>query len=192
MKFLIFLSTFLTIEACEPTVPNIEVDVNGVDNSKQNGLQYVEGKLFSGYLISFSENGKLAAKKGFLKGKQEGKAFVYFANGQLKEERLFKNNLKTGIHRAYYSNGSLRFYYRFEKDLPVGVHKEYYANGQLFSLSTYNEQGKPEGVQQQFFESGKIKANYKLVNGRRFGLLGAKGCMGENEREENDDFRFSN
>ena len=42
----------------------------------------------------------------------------------------------------------------------------------------------PEGLQQLYFASVKIKANYVIKNGRRYGLLGAKGCMGENEKRE--------
>ena len=83
------------------------------------------------------------------------------------------------LFEKLYKNGFKRFEYLVEKDIPVGIHQEWYANGQIFSLLTYNDEGQPNGIQKMWFENGKIKANYVVKNGKRFGFLGAKGCVGE-------------
>jgi antitoxin component YwqK of YwqJK toxin-antitoxin module len=37
--------------------------------------------------------------------------------------------------------------------------------------------GHESGAQQQFYTDGKIKANYTIIDGRRYGLLGTKNCV---------------
>jgi antitoxin component YwqK of YwqJK toxin-antitoxin module len=100
----------------------------------------------------------------------------------LSEKRFYRNNQKFGHHIAFWGNGQKRFDYHFVEDMPVGEHKQWYQSGQLFSLCHYNKQGQPAGRQSFWYENGKLKANFEVVEGRRFGLLGAKGCMGENEK----------
>lgn len=168
--------------SCKPEIPSVEVNADLEVLYRKNGLQFASGKLFSGYIVEKSSNGTIHSKQGFLNGKAEGVATRFYENGKIQELRYFTANHKTGKHEGFYPDGSLKFEYYFENDLPVGVHKEFYENGQLFALSTFNSVGQPEGLQQQFFESGKVKANYTLKNGRRYGLMGAKGCMGENEK----------
>jgi antitoxin component YwqK of YwqJK toxin-antitoxin module len=41
---------------------------------------------------------------------------------------------------------------------------------------TYRK-GYEDGLQQQFYESGKVKANYMMLDGRRYGMLGTKNCV---------------
>lgn len=51
-------------------------------------------------------------------------------------------------------------------------------------IFNYNSQGQPEGKQKMWFANGQVKSNYVMKNGRRFGFLGAKGCMGEGEKKQ--------
>jgi antitoxin component YwqK of YwqJK toxin-antitoxin module len=37
--------------------------------------------------------------------------------------------------------------------------------------------GHEEGPQKWWYDNGKIKANYIIQDGRRFGLLGTKNCI---------------
>jgi antitoxin component YwqK of YwqJK toxin-antitoxin module len=37
--------------------------------------------------------------------------------------------------------------------------------------------GKEEGTQKAFKSDGRIKANYTVINGERFGLIGMKRCF---------------
>ncbi|KPM47100.1 hypothetical protein AFM12_17610 [Jiulongibacter sediminis] len=150
---------------------------------KEKGILHLNQRAFSGYLVTYLNDGQLISKTGYLNGKLEGVSQKWAAEGQLTEERYYHQNQRTGRHVGYFENGQKRFEYDFNRGLPIGTHKEWLEDGQLYSISNYNSDGQPEGEQKLYFPSGKTRANYVVKNGRRYGLLGAKGCMGENERQ---------
>lgn len=39
------------------------------------------------------------------------------------------------------------------------------------------KKGFEEGSQKMFYDNGKVKVNYIMINGRRYGLLGTKNCV---------------
>ncbi|WP_304236653.1 toxin-antitoxin system YwqK family antitoxin [Jiulongibacter sediminis] len=176
----IILASLLGFSKSEIT----ENQVSGSDSrlKKAKGILYLNQKAFSGYLVTYSNDGQLISKTGYLNGKLEGVSQKWTAEGQLTEERNYHQNQRTGRHVGYFENGQKRFEYYFNRGLPIETHKEWLEDGQLYSISNYNAKGQPEGEQKLYFPSGKIRANYVVKNGRRYGLLGAKGCMGENER----------
>lgn len=177
-KFIPFL--LLIIVACNSS--QVEITWDEKLFSQNNDVLLYQQKAFSGTLVKYYSNKKLASKQNFTEGKLEGLTEKWFENGQIQERRFYSQNHKTGKHKAWWENGQKRFEYEFENDAPIKNHKEWYPNGQLFSVNNYDENGQPAGVQQMWFDDGKIKANYEVKNGRRFGLLGAKGCMGNNEK----------
>ncbi len=173
---------FLLIISCsrtQKTIPKIEILFDSNELTKKDDILYFENKLFNGYVIDKNIDGKLLSKSGYLNGKLEGLQHKWFENGNKIEVRFYENNQKNGKQEGWYKNGSKRFEYLVENDIPIGIHQEWYANGQLFSLLTYNDEGQPHGIQKMWFENGKIKVNYVVKNGRRYGFLGAKGCVGE-------------
>ena len=99
----------------------------------------------------------------------------YFPNKQLMEYREFVNEMKNGKQVAYWDNGNKRFEFVAKDDAYEGELKEWDYNGKLFHLAHYKN-GQEEGVQKLWYENGKIRANYVIINGRRFGLLGTKNC----------------
>ncbi len=162
-------------------IPQNEIWASDSTLSTQQGHLYLKDKPYSGFVISRYANGKLASKNSYLNGKLEGKQEKWYQNGDLQEIRFYETNRKVGKHEGWYQNGQKRFEYFINNDVPVKIHREWYENGQLFTFNTFNDAGQPEGLQQMWFENGKIKANYVVKEGRRFGLLGAKGCMGKRE-----------
>lgn len=115
----------------------------------------------------------------FKKSENEyGKLFVYkkyYPNHQLMEYREFRNAMKNGKQIAYWDNGRKRFEYNAKNDAFEGELMEWDYNGNLFHLAHYKN-GREEGVQKLWYENGKIRANYIILNGRRYGLLGTKNC----------------
>ena len=107
------------------------------------------------------------------------------------EVRHYVENRKVGTHEGWYENGQKRYEYFIENDIPIKTHREWYPNGQLYSRFNFNNDGQSEGTQQVWFANGQIKSNYVIKNGRRFGFLGAKGCMGEGEKKLSG-FQFKN
>ncbi len=176
----------LLLGSCQATssVPDVETPVTDTKLAVIEGILFFNHKPYSGFVIEKFPSGKLASKNGYLKGKLEGIQEKWFENGQLQELRFYADNRKIGKHEGWYANGQKRFEYLIENDIPVKTQQEWYANGQRYTLFNYNNEGQPEGTQQMWFENGQIKANYVIKNGRRFGLFGAKGCMGENEKKQ--------
>jgi hypothetical protein len=150
---------------------------------RQEILFYAQ-KPFSGFVIGKHLNDKLASKNGYLNGKLEGKQAKWYPDGTTMEIRFYHDNRKIARHTGWWENKQMKFEYFIENDIPIKTHREWYPNGQLFSLSNYSKEGQPEGEQKMWFENGQIKANYVIRDGRRFGFLGAKGCMGENEKKQ--------
>ena len=66
--------------------------------------------------------------------------------------------------------------YQFESDEYQGTCKEWNEKGLLVKQMNYH-QGHELGSQKWWYDNGKIKANYIIQNGRRFGLLGTKNCI---------------
>ncbi len=180
--FLFFL--ILLFGACESNIPNLEIESDSQLITKKEGLVYYQLKPFSGFLIEKYLNHRIASRAGYLDGKLEGKQQKWYANGSKMQIRFYNKNRKVGQHNTWWPNGRMKFEYFIEHDIPIKTHREWYSNGQLYSVFNYNLDGQPEGSQQIWFENGQIKANYVIKNGRRFGFLGAKGCMGENEKKQ--------
>lgn len=189
MRFLFWIMSGFWVACTQPSgnrderavIPQNEMLASDSRLTMQQGLLYLAGKPYSGIVNSRYANGKLATKDSYLNGKLEGKQEKWYENGAIREIRYYTANRKVGKHEGWYQNGQKRFEYFINNDVPVKIHQEWFANGQLFTFNTYNDQGQPEGLQQMWYDNGKIKANYVVKGGRRFGLLGAKGCMGKRE-----------
>ena len=104
----------------------------------------------------------------------------YFPSGKIMEIRQFSNGVKNGLQTGFWENGNKRFEYVAVNDACEGELREWAENGQLFHLATYKN-GREEGVQKMWHADGRIRSNFVLINGRRYGLLGTKNCINENE-----------
>ena len=194
MKKITLLILFYSLCACkkktreiEPTdfkIPDSLVVLADTNLSERQGILYYTQKPFSGFVIENYSSEQLAFKNGYLNGKLEGKQEKWYSDGSKMEIRFYHANQKIGKHTGWWENKKIKFEYFIENDIPIKMHREWYPNGQLYSLSTYNIKGQPEGTQQMWFGTGQIKANYVIKDGRRFGFLGAKGCMGEGENNQ--------
>jgi len=194
MKYLLIIASIIITSACTKQaevveenfveIPKIEILSTNKELSVSHDTVFFQGKLYSGFVLEKYENGQVAANNGFFNGKLEGKQEKYYPDGSKMELRFYHENRKNGTHHGWWQNGQMKFEYFIKADIPVGTHKEWYPSGQLYSLYTYNQEGQPEGKQQMWFETGQVKSNYVFKDGRRFGFLGAKGCMGENERKQ--------
>ncbi len=167
-------------------IPKTELLADNKGFGWQQDILFFKRKPYSGYVLEKYPNGHKATLNAYFRGKLEGIQQKWFENGAKMEVRHYAENRKVGTHEGWYENGQKRYEYFIENDIPIKTHREWYQSGQLYSLFNYNNQGQPEGTQQMWFATGQIKANYVIKNGRRFGLLGAKGCMGEGEKKLSD------
>jgi len=149
-----------------------------------NGVLYYNDAPFNGTLKSFNEVNQTRNTTNYMHGKKDGEERKIDQNGTLAELRYYKNGLKVGVHKAWRKNGQQLFEYPYNNlGRYHGAMKEWYANGQLVRLFNYVD-GKEVGPQKMWLSNGNIKANYTVVHGERYGLIGLKKCYSLKTNDE--------
>jgi antitoxin component YwqK of YwqJK toxin-antitoxin module len=143
-----------------------------------NGIVYYKKQLFSGEVYLLYPGGDTAGISGYAAGKENGWHRKWYSNKSLSEERFYKDGRKEGIHKAWWENGKPKFEYHFENDEHEGELKEWFVDGKPSRLFHYSK-GHEEGNQKMWWDDGRIRANYIVRDGERFGLLGQKLCKNE-------------
>lgn len=101
---------------------------------------------------------------------------TYFANGAIAAERRYIGDREEGRHVGWWENGRLRFDFTYRDGVMEGEAREWFEDGGLYRVTHYRR-GQEEGAQQMWWPDGSLRASYAVRDGRRFGLLGAKGCV---------------
>jgi antitoxin component YwqK of YwqJK toxin-antitoxin module len=99
-----------------------------------------------------------------------------YPDGRIAEARMWRGGQEEGVHAAWWPNGRRRFEYAYHWGLMRGVAREWYPSGALFTEQHYLD-GHEAGLQRMYWEDGRTRASYVIRDGRRYGLLGAKGCV---------------
>ena len=142
----------------------------------KKGFLYVNDSIFSGMIYYLYPNSRDTLKiENYSNGKENGYWFQYYPNHVLKEKRFFVNGKKEGEHIGFYENGEKRFSYHLKNDVYEGNNREWTSDGRLIKDMNYRL-GQEQGSQKIWYDNGKIKANYVIKDGRRYGLLGTKNC----------------
>jgi len=139
------------------------------------GTWYYKNSPYDGYSLALHENGTLAEKVGFIKGKREGVAQRWSANKVLRVEYHYKNNRLEGSYKTWWENGQLAQEANYANGNMQGVEKKWYPDGQL-AKERYLVNGREEGLQKAWLENGVLYVNYEAKNGRIFGLRRANSC----------------
>lgn len=160
----------------EEKIPPIFTLKSAFGISYTNDVVFLDGKQYNGFLYQLNPNGMdTLSIEGFKDGLLSGVCRKRFPNGQFMEERHFFNGKKHGKQLAYWPNGHKRFEFTAKDDAYEGELKEWGASGYLYHIGNYVN-GQEEGVQKMWYENGKLRANYVIVQGKRYGLLGTKNC----------------
>lgn len=143
--------------------------------SYAQGIVRYGGEAYSGYVLDLHPDGSPKKKTSIIEGKRNGPEWVWYPNGQLKEQRFYLDHQKHGEHKGWWPDGTPRFRYQFDRGQYDGEVINWFANGKPLSVFHY-EQGQEVGSQRLYREDGSFKANYVVRDGRRYGLIGTKGC----------------
>ena len=100
-----------------------------------------------------------------------------YPNGQLWYRRTYRDGREDGVHTGWWADGRIHFVYTYRDGLIEGLAREWFPNGRRYREFHYVA-GQEEGSEQMWYTDGKLRANYVVRNGRRFGLPGTKGCTG--------------
>ena len=174
------LISWLAFSSCtsrEEKVSLSLIEVTDEDIKSQGGITYVEQKPYSGTLYKlYPGTADTLYIRKYLQGKEHGHWKQFHPGNELAEHRYFRNGQKEGEHIGYFPGGQLRFSYQLANDVYEGNNREWNIDGSLILDMNYVA-GQEEGSQKVWYDNGKIKANYVIKNGRRFGLLGTKNCL---------------
>jgi antitoxin component YwqK of YwqJK toxin-antitoxin module len=140
-----------------------------------NDVVYLNKVKFSGFLFELYPNQDTISSEGFINGQLSGICRKWYPNKQLMEERFYANGKKNGRQAAYWENGNKRFEFFTKNDGYEGELSEWTFDGKLTHLANFKD-GQEEGSQKLWYDNGKIRANYVIIKGKRYGLLGTKNC----------------
>jgi antitoxin component YwqK of YwqJK toxin-antitoxin module len=166
-----------------------DFQVSAVDNAKDvaysefnrlNGVLFDGEEHFTGQVVATHENGRTMSIVHYVDGQMHGLNKEWFADGQIASKRRYENGRKMGLHLGWWEDGSPRFEFNFENGLYEGNVNEWALNGVLVKAFHYHL-GKEDGAQKMWTTNGKIKANYVMINGRRYGYIGSKNCVSADE-----------
>ena len=153
------------------------LNIASTDFTLINGIAHSNKLPFTGTIFMLYPNTTDTAEvRNYLNGFENGEWRKYYTANQLREKRSFINGQKTGSYLAYWPNGKPQQVYNFEQDLYEGTCREWCDNGILIKEMNYHK-GYEAGTQKAWWDNGKIKSNYIIKNGRRYGLLGTKNCI---------------
>ena len=180
----LFSGLILILIACKSDVKRqnkkaevISLNSDSVKFESKNGILFYKASAYTGKVYAFYPNGKDTLEtKAFLNGKEHGTWKRFYENNQLRELRFFDNGSKTSDLTSWWPNGEKQMLYSFKNDEYEGTCSEWNEKGRLILKLNYKN-GHEEGSQKMFYDNGKVRANYVIINGRRFGLLGTKNCI---------------
>ncbi len=166
----------LTYEGCV-SPPQIIRDKSVQTINYKSGLLIINNHPFTGTLYTlFPGTSDTATLENYQQGKEDGEWKKFYASKKIKETRYFKQGQKIGEYRVWWENGKQQLDYFFDKDEYQGTCQEWNEKGFLNKRMHYVK-GHEQGREQWWYDNGKVKANYIILAGRRYGLLGTKNCI---------------
>jgi len=154
----------------------IELKSSNSNLELKNGVLYFNTMPFYGKLVDKNANDIRLLEVEYANGRKHGLEKKKYQDGAVAEERFYIQGKKSGVHRAWYKNGQQKFEYHFNTlGLYHGTVREWYQKGQTYTSFNFRN-GKEEGAQQMWNSDGKIRANFVVKNGERYGLIGLKKC----------------
>lgn len=156
--------------ASEPTILSTNPDFKTDKN-----VAVFQGNPFTGYVITQGSGGDTVLFVHYKRGKPDGPYKRWYDNGTLRETGNYRNGSKNGIQKGFWLDGKPRFIFNFTLDSLHGNQKEWNDRGTLIWDGNYR-MGKETGWQRKWTDKGKLKINYQVINGRKYGLQESAYC----------------
>ncbi|MHA8087012.1 toxin-antitoxin system YwqK family antitoxin [Aquirufa sp. Wall-65K1] len=179
----LFLSSILAggIIGCQSD-EEIMVNATQAKTAWVSGRMNVNQQVYTGAIFQIFPNTRdTASIEHYVNGLEDGIWRKYYPSGQLFEIRTYDHGKKTGTYEAWWENGKRMRVFEFENDEYQGLCREWNSEGQLIREMHYDK-GHEQGAQKMFYDNGKIRSNYLVLEGRRYGLLGTKNCRNISEK----------
>ena len=98
---------------------------------------------------------------------------------KISEIRFYRKGKKIGVHELFWDNGNKKMIAYFKNGEHNGEMTQWHKNGKVYKKFNYKS-GFEEGNQKIWNDKGNLKANYDVIQGRRYGLTGIKNCKSVN------------
>lgn len=187
MKIIIYFNLLLLVCSCSQNkskevkflnqpIPKIYTLKSSTNISVMNDTVLLNNKKYSGYLYELNTvNTDTISVEAYIDGLQNGISKKWYDTKKLMEQRNYFNGKKNGRQTAFWENGNKKFEFTAKDDAYEGELKEWNIEGKLIHLANYKN-GQENGTQKLWYDNGKIRANYVIIDGKRYGLLGTKNC----------------
>lgn len=160
-------------------IPEKIVDHSTLQYNRKTSIWTLNDQLYSGYSVSFFEDGTQKEKFGILNGKKQNQATQWFADGHYKQLANYHQGKLHGEKKTWSSDSThvLIAHLNYHSGKAHGEQKKWYPTGELFKKLNL-DRGRESGIQQAFRKNGDLFANYEAREGRIFGLKKAALCFG--------------
>ncbi len=188
MKIILFFSIFFMwscnlskekdfVAAKTSQIPKVFVSNTSKDLTFRSDTAFVFNKPFDGFIYELDANtNDLIASSGYINGLLSGVKKKWYNGYVPMEERYYLYGAKNGKQIVYWENGKKKFEFIAKNDAYEGELKEWNISGNLIHLANFKD-GQEEGTQKMWYDNGKIRSNYVMRKGKRYGLLGTKNCV---------------
>ncbi|MEP7324178.1 MAG: toxin-antitoxin system YwqK family antitoxin [Saprospiraceae bacterium] len=175
VRFYLILMAFAI--GCTSSLNDSVSPISAIKLHVEGDRTYLDDQLFTGRSFwLYEDTGDTAMIQSFLHGREHGLFKKYYKNGKPAELRQYVHGKKTGALITWWENGERQMNYQFKDDEYNGSCREWNELGMLIKEMHYKN-GYEDGTQKVYSNDGKIKSNYVIKDGRRYGLLGTKHCI---------------
>lgn len=172
---LIVVAFFAVVHACKTRHPIEEVSRKSLQLIASEGIIYKGNSPFTGYAVTYFNDGSVAEKTAYVDGKRNGLLEKWYPSGAKSFSGTYAHNRRHGTVQTWWQNGTLRSESNYIEGVAHGVQRQWYQSGIIFKELNL-ENGKEAGLQRAWRENGKLYANYEVVDGKIFGLKRANLC----------------
>lgn len=132
-----------------------KVYCNSIDCfSRYKTVNHFDG-YYQFYLVS--GNDTFLSREGMILNKMRQGDWVYYHRNKSPYRKVFMvNDTVNGAEICWTETGKLESIGIYKGNVPLGLHLTFYGNGIIRSERIFNSEGKKEGVQREYYESGKI------------------------------------
>ncbi|PCJ89892.1 MAG: hypothetical protein COA57_00840 [Flavobacteriales bacterium] len=107
----------------------------------------------------------------YANNRKNGLWIKYFPSGKLESEITYKSNRPNGEYKIYYENGQLQEHGIWKNNRNMGHFERNYENGNPQQKFEFASNGKRDGKQEYYYESGAIMIEADIQQGREVGQV---------------------
>ncbi len=148
---------------------------------------FIEGTLYEYY-----SDGTIYQETTYSNQARNGVQTTYDIDGNVIAEFNFMDDLLHGDYKTFYSNGNPEIVANLKEDIFVGSYFSFHSNGNPYLKINYNDDGKLDGLYQEFTRDGKLWYEFDYVNSKikRFRFFDKSGAIIHEGKKQGGDLDY--